>query len=78
MTADAFTQLWIAVFGVLAIFFVAHNHTLGPVFGLISQPAWLATAYTHRQWGIYFLTLVYTILWLYALVSWENDRRRRR
>lgn len=52
---DSFCQIWIMFFGCAAIWFVGRLEKWkrwGYIFGLISQPAWFYTAYTHKQWGI--------------------------
>ena len=61
-------QLGIALFGVVAVWLSqdadAKRRKYGPVFGLISQPFWFYTAFTHDQWGIFGLSFLYTWSWL--------------
>jgi hypothetical protein len=68
---DALAQVWLAVFGLAAIFFVARKSRLGPLLGLISQPAWLWTAVAHRQLGVLLIAGAYTVMWVVALVQWR-------
>lgn len=63
---DSFCQIWIAVFGGLAIWLVGRLERWGRwgyVLGLLSQPAWLYTAISHEQWGIAVLSLWYAYSW---------------
>ena len=61
------TQLFIAIFGVSAIWFVnepkAKIARWGPVFGLISQPFWFYMAWAQGDWGILILCFFYTWGW---------------
>lgn len=62
-----FLQAGIAVFGLLAIVLVyANNPRLArwaPVFGLLSQPFWVVSAYQAQQWAILFLSVFYVYGW---------------
>lgn len=40
-----------------------HVRRWGSLFGLISQPFWFYTAYQSQAWGIFFMTLIYTLSW---------------
>jgi len=60
-------QAVIAVFGVAAIV-LSQDRRLSrrrwsSVFGLCSQPAWFLETIQGEQWGMVFLTVVYTIAW---------------
>ena len=60
-------QIGIALFGVLAIW-LSQDKNVGrrkyaPLLGLLGQPFWFYSAYTHDQWGILALSVLYTISW---------------
>lgn len=38
----------------------------GCVIGLLSEPSWFYTTYTHAQWGIFFAAFFYTAAWAYG------------
>ena len=61
------SQIAIAVFGVGALFLQYSNseklRRLAPWVGLAGQPAWIYTAYSTQQWGMLFVTLLYTVGW---------------
>lgn len=44
-----------------------------PIFGLLAQPLWLYTSLVNSQWGILFLTFVFTYIWFKGLRNhWIN------
>lgn len=61
------SQWWISVFGVAAIFLVnvkpEHIRRWGPVMGIISQPAWFYATWKAEQWGIFALSAFYAYSW---------------
>lgn len=68
-----YNQLFLALFGVTAIFAVndyrPHISRWGPVLGLCSQPFWFYMAITKQEWGVVVLSVFYTIGWFRGLVS---------
>ncbi len=45
-----------------------------PVFGLLSQPLWIYTSWTHGQWGIVVLCGFYTLAWCRGIkVYWMRS-----
>lgn len=70
MTLDTIAQIGIAIFGVTAIILVAKKNKWGFVFGLASQPFWLITSYLNRQWGVFFLSVIYVFSWALGVYEW--------
>lgn len=73
-------QIWMLVFSSLAIFFVAKDNEWarwGFIFGVIGQPAWLIMAiYTH-QWGMFILTIFYTLNWCKGVYNhWIKNTKK--
>lgn len=75
-------QIAIGLLGVTAIFL---SQSANPdvrkyacLFGLCSQPFWFYATFTAHQWGIFFLSFLYTIswmrgIWLYWVKpSWQS------
>jgi len=61
------SQFFIAVFGLTAIF-LTNDHReshkkYASVCGLLSQPFWFYTTFTHEQWGIFAMSFVYAYFW---------------
>jgi|GEM_PF-3142161 len=60
-------QFAIALFGVTAIWLSQSEHEgrrkWASVFGLIGQPFWFYAAWVTGQWGIFFLSFLYTAAW---------------
>jgi hypothetical protein len=60
-------QLGIFLFGMSAVLLVNDHRPgvrrWGPVLGLIAQPFWYYTAWTHEQWGIFASSFFYTASW---------------
>lgn len=70
ITLDTVAQAGIFVFAVSALFLISRKNKWGFVLGLLSQPFWYYTAYHHKQWGIFFLNFVYTVVWSYGFYQW--------
>lgn len=45
-------------------------HKWAPVFGLASQPFWLYSTYEAGVWGIFILSVIYTLIWFYG--CWKH------
>lgn len=60
-------QILIAFTGVIAILLsqskYANFRKYACIFGLLGQPLWFYTSYTHKQWGIFALCFFYTYAW---------------
>jgi nicotinamide riboside transporter PnuC len=67
---DNVCQAVICTLSIAAIFLVSRKNKWGFVLGLVSQPFWLITTYQHKQWGIFFLSLVYAFNWAYGIYNW--------
>jgi len=48
------------------------SRLLGFVVGLASQPLWFYTAYTHGQWGVFAMAIVYSAA--YARGIWNSKQ----
>ncbi len=58
------TQLVIAALGTASLgLMLTGRNQLGLIAALLAQPAWLWTAWKHRQWGVLYIAEVYTIIW---------------
>ena len=62
------SEIFIAVFGVTAIYFSQQRNMelrkYACIAGLIGQPFWFYTSYTAEVWGIFILCFAYTYAWL--------------
>lgn len=71
------SQILIGVLGTLAVWLVnspnPRSRRWAPVAGLISQPFWFAASIATEQWGIFFLSVVYTFGWLRGLHTYWSD-----
>ena len=67
---DTIAQIGIAIFGITAIILIAKKIKWGFVFGLLSQPFWYITSFLNKQWGVFFLSIVYSCSWLYGVYEW--------
>jgi len=60
-------QWLIAIFGATAIWVTQQKRAdlkkWACVLGMITQPAWFYSAYTSEQWGIFFVSFLYTYSW---------------
>lgn len=67
---DIIAQIGVAIFGVTAIILVSKKNKWGFVLGLLSQPFWYITSFINKQWGIFFLSIVYTGSWILGIYEW--------
>ena len=70
MENGIFTQVSLFIFSITAIVLVARKNKWGFVFGLLSQPFWFSTSWQHKQWGVFFVSIAYTLSWLYGIWNW--------
>ncbi len=67
---DNVSQVAIFILGTLAIILIAKKNKWGFVAGFLSQPFWYITAYINEQWGIFFISFIYTASWSYGIYEW--------
>lgn len=75
-------QIFIAVLGVAAVWLTQQqNESLKKyacLFGIASQPFWFYASWASQQWGIFFLSFVYSGAWLMGLYNyWLKQRINR-
>lgn len=63
-----FAQVGIVFFGVIAIWLTQEKNEnrrrWASVFGLLSQPFWLYTTFVSTQWGAFFVSIIYGLIWV--------------
>jgi len=81
---DLICQIGIIIFGISAAFLMAFKNKLGVVFGFCSQPFWITTSYMNDQFGVFLLSLIYTVTWVIGIYNWwikpmkeKNERYKR-
>lgn len=72
-------QIPLTVFSLMAVFCVTsrdeYARKWGPVFGLCSQPFWIIATASAGQWGMLFLSLVYTVMWVRGIWNaWREPK----
>ena len=67
---DNISQVGVAIFGVTSIILVSKKNKWGFVLGLLSQPFWFITSFINEQWGVFFLSMVYTASWIFGIYEW--------
>lgn len=66
-------QIAIPIFSGLGVYFVSKDtpsKRFGYIFGLCSQPFWIYTLFTHEQWGLFLLSLFFTIQWIKGIYNY--------
>jgi len=64
---DIASQILINVFGITSIILVAKNNRWGFVLGLMAQPFWFVLSAINNQWGIFFVSIPYTLSWCFGV-----------
>lgn len=77
MDLEFISQVGLSIFGITAIILVARKNKWGFVFGLASQPFWLLTSFLNKQWGIFFVSIIYTFTWAFGIYEWffKKDKK---
>ena len=73
-------QLMIAILGGSAIWLVSRKEKWGRwgyILGLASQPFWLYSAYSNKQWGIFTLSIWYTYSWSQGIYNFWIRRDKK-
>ncbi len=74
---DVISQIGVAITGITAVILVAKKNKWGFVFGLLSQPFWFITSFINHQWGVFFLSLVYTFSWILGIYEWFFKKHKK-
>ncbi len=67
---DIACQVIIFCFGLMSQLLIAHKIKWGYLFSLASQPFWFIVTYSHRQWGMFALVIVHTLIVIRAIQVW--------
>src|SRR5690606_569055 len=74
-------QILIAVLGIAAVWLSQderyNRRKYACIFGLIGQPLWLYTTWKAEQWGIFFLSIVYTFAWAKGFYLYWMEKKSR-
>jgi len=76
MSLHIILQLGILVPSATAIFLLSGKRRArwGYLFGMASQPFWIASSLMNEQWGIFILSLFYTFNWTRGIWNyWIKD-----
>lgn len=67
---DNISQAAIFILGTAAIILVARKNKWGFIAGFLSQPFWYITAFINKQWGVFFVSFIYSASWGYGIYEW--------
>ncbi|PJE51462.1 MAG: hypothetical protein COV29_00545 [Candidatus Yanofskybacteria bacterium CG10_big_fil_rev_8_21_14_0_10_36_16] len=73
MSFEKFGQWYIAIIGSIGFFMIAVGNPWAPwgfVLTFTTEPFWFITAWRNKQFGVFTLTLIYTISCVVAI--WKN------
>jgi hypothetical protein len=72
-------QTAITGFSLLSVTFLALKRpVVGFGFGLLGQPFWLYATWTAHQWGMFAVSVYFTLAYALGVLSEVRDRRRER
>ena len=72
------SQVAILILGTISIILIAKKNKWGPAIMLFSQPFWFVTAFLNKQWGVFIVSIIYTISWGYSAYSWFLTRKNKK
>ena len=61
------SQIGMVALGSSAIILVARKKRIGFIVGLIGQPFYIMASILAKQWGLLFMSLVFTCSWVYSI-----------
>lgn len=68
---DVVAQVLIFILGLSAVILVSClKNKWGNVLGLIHQPFWYFTTLYNDQYGLFAMSLVYTVVWVVGIWQW--------
>lgn len=67
---EQFSQWFIAVVGGVGFFLISIKEPWGFVLTLVTQPFWFVSTWKKKQWGMFFLTGLYTVSCAIAIDGW--------
>lgn len=70
MSFERFTQWYIGVVGGLGFFLIANKNPWGFLLTLSTEPFWFYSTWQKRQWGMFALTLLYTVSCCIGIDQW--------
>lgn len=72
-------QLLIALTGVLALWLATDpdrkRQAYASLLGILGQPAWLYVTWTQQSYGMFFVSVLYTLIWLRGIRNHWIDGR---
>lgn len=73
---EIISQAAIFVLGAGAIVLIGKKNKWGFVLGLLSQPFWFITSYINEQWGVFMVSIIYTISWWLGIYEWFYKEKK--
>ena len=70
MTFEQFSQAWISLWGAIGFLMIAKKRRWGFVVVLMTEPCWFYSTWQARQWGMFFLTAIYTLSMFIGIDEW--------
>jgi len=67
---DSISQVVLSILSPVAIILVAKKNKWGFIIGLTTQPFWFITSLANQQWGVFFVSLLYTGSWMLGIYEW--------
>lgn len=70
MSFEIFSQWYIGIIGAFGFFLIAKKNPWGFVATLSTEPLWFISTWQKEQWGMFFLTVIYTASCVYGFWKW--------
>ena len=79
-TIELINQIMLVTLGPTVIWFLAQKKPWmrwGYILGLCSEPFWLGTSIINRQWGLFILTIVYTVCYCIGVYNYWIKKEKK-
>lgn len=70
---NIFNQAGLLITTALAVAFLSQGFMVGNIIGFFAQGFWFYTSVKNKQWGIFALSIFYTVMYTIGSVRWLLD-----
>lgn len=78
------SEIIILITGIISIYLISLNNKWskwGILTGLLSEPFWIISSLSSKSWGIFSVSIIYTIFYCIGIYNWffkKNNNKRKK